>query len=305
MNSTSLNPKISIVAVNYNGTEYTRQFLYAMRKVTYPNFDVWIVDNNSPQPCHELQTEFPEANFIFSTQNLGFAGGNNLAIVKCQADIIGLVNNDTIPDPDFLNPIATLFQSDDKIGIVGAKMIYHSPPQLIQFAGSKGFNYFTGRAFSIGNKHADSPVYQQNYPSQLAHGAGMFIHQKVFQQIGLMFEDYFLYYEELDFCERAKRAGFSIWFCGQSRILHLESMSTGKASKLKLYYLNRNRLLFLRRNATGLKKYLSITWFLLLAFPKTLIQQLINRQWDKALALIQGLWWNIRYQIPKDKMLKH
>ncbi len=298
------NPKISIVTVNYRGNKDTRELLECLGRCHYPNFDVWVVDNGSPEPPDDLHKDFPDVHFLFSPVNLGFAGGNNLAIEACNGDLVLLLNNDTLVAPDFLDAFPSLFASDPHIGIAGARLMYHSEPGIVQFAGSRGMNPYTGRSFAIGWKEKDRPEFHKNYPSSHAHGAAMCVKREVFEKIGLMWEGYFLYYEELDFCERAKRAGFSIWHCGESEVRHKESMSTGKESPLKSYYLNRNRLLFIRRNLRGFQKLSAILFFCFLALPKNVLSLLFKGEFKRAFKLLQGLAWNLTHlQLPANPRL--
>lgn len=289
------NPKISIITVNYRGNKDTRALLECLSKCHYPNFEVWVVDNGSPEAPINFQKDFPDFHFLLSPVNLGFAGGNNLAIEACSGDLILLLNNDTLVAPDFLDAFPPLFASDPTIGIASARLMYYSEPGIVQFAGSRGMNPYTGRSFAIGWKEKDRPEFHKNYPSSHAHGAAMCVKREVFNTVGLMWEGYFLYYEELDFCERAKKAGFSIWHCGASEVQHKESMSTGKESPLKTYYLNRNRLLFIRRNLTGFQKLSAILFFCFLALPKNGLSLLLKGDFLRAFKLIQGFAWNLTH----------
>lgn len=136
----------------------------------------------------------------------------------------------------------------ENVGLVCPKILYHEEPDIIQYAGFSAINPITGRGRGKGYLEKDEGQYQVAEITQLAHGAAMFIPRKVVKEIGLMAELYFLYYEEMDYCERIKQAGYDIWYEPKSYILHKESMSVGKNSLLKTYYMSRNRWLYLRRN---------------------------------------------------------
>ncbi|MES2112933.1 MAG: hypothetical protein V4577_29555 [Bacteroidota bacterium] len=109
-------------------------------------------------------------------------------------------------------------------------------------------------------------------------------------------EDYFLYYEELDFSEHAQRAGFKIWYQPASLVFHKESMSVGKMNPLKVYYQNRNRLLFIRRNTFGFKGIISKFFFLTIAMPTALLKYSLQGKWEYAANIWWGLTWNARYK---------
>ncbi|MBI1222152.1 MAG: glycosyltransferase [Bacteroidetes bacterium] len=298
------NPKVSIITVNFKGNNDTSELLLCLRHCSYPNLEVIVVDNGSPEPPFHLEKQFPEYLFIFNKENLGFAGGNNLGIRQASGDFIFLLNNDTLVKPGFITPILQLFEQKPEAGIISPRLMYAFEPGIVQFAGSKGMNPYTGRSFSIGWKEKDQEAFHQSYPSSTAHGAAMCIRRSVLEKIGLMWEGYFLYYEELDFCERAKKAGFSIWYCGDSEVTHKESMSTGKDSPLKTYFLNRNRLLFIRRNMVGIQKLSAFFFFCCFALPKNVLTLLLKGDTKRAGKIISGFAWNLTHlRLPENTTL--
>ncbi|MFN4083025.1 MAG: glycosyltransferase family 2 protein [Bacteroidia bacterium] len=286
-------PLVSIITVNYNGTQITHDFLASLEKCTYKNIEIFVVDNASSNPPVELKEKFPHVNLILSKENLGFAGGNNLAIKESKGKYVFLLNNDTEVDPGFLEPIVDLMESDETIGIASSKLIYYSKPDTLQFAGSYGLNFYTGRVFAIGHKELDSEQFTKNYKTSLAHGAAMMISRKALEKVGLMADLYFLYYEEIDFCERVKRAGFSIWYCGFSKVFHKESMSVGKESPMKIYYITRNRIIFTRRNTFGFQRIIALLFFYCISFPKGIIYYLFKKEFKLLAAFVKGAAWNL------------
>ncbi len=286
-------PLVSIITVNYNGYILTEAFLKSLQKISYPNIEIFVVDNASTEPVAALKKEFPYIHLIESKENLGFAGGNNLAIQQAKGKYFFLLNNDTELEPGFIEPIVALMESNPRIGLASSKLVYYSMPDVVQFAGSKGINMYTGRGFAIGHKEKDKPAFDGVYRTQLAHGAAMMISRKVVEEIGLMADLYFLYYEETDFCERVKAAGFEIWYCGLSKVYHKESMSVGKESPMKTYYLTRNRLIFTRRNARGLQKIAALLFFYFFSFPKGIFKYLKKKEFTLLSAFIKGALWNL------------
>lgn len=286
-------PLVSIITVNYNGLIHTEAFLKSLQKITYSNIEIFVVDNASSESVAILKQQFPYIHLLESSENLGFAGGNNLAIRKASGKYFFLLNNDTELDPGFLEPIVELMESNPLIGLASSKLVYYSKPELVQFAGSKGINLYTGRGFAIGHLEKDRPAFDGVYRTQLAHGAAMMISRKVVEKIGLMADLFFLYYEETDFCERVKAAGFEIWYCGLSKVYHKESMSVGKESPMKTYYLTRNRLIFTRRNARGIQKIAALLFFYFFAFPKGVFKYLKKKEFKLLAAFIRGALWNL------------
>lgn len=295
MTTNSISPLVSIITVNYNTADVTRQLLQSLQQVTYTNIEVIVVDNASQKDASFLKEEFPHITFIQNKTNEGFAGGNNRGIEKAKGEIIFLLNNDTEVAPSFIEPVVALFAIDASIGIISSKLIYYNSNQTIQYAGATPLNPFTTRGKFIGSGKYDNGLYEDAAPTHLAHGAAMAIHRKVIDKIGLLPEMYFLYYEELDFAYHAKRSGFSIWCQPKSVVFHKESMSVGKMSGLKVYYMNRNRLLFIRRNIFGMTGVISRMFFVCVSAPSAMIKYILQGKWNFAENIYKGLIWNLKY----------
>lgn len=296
-------PLVSIVSINYDQPIVTCEMLASLRKVTYPNFETLIVDNASPTTSPlSIKENFPEIQLIISEKNLGFAGGNNIAIKQAKGDYILLLNNDTEVKPDFLDSLVELMESDKTIGIASSKILYFYEDNVIQYAGIPAISPITSRAGSDGDKEVDKGQYNQVKETFYPHGACMMIRKSVLEEIGLLYEGYFLYYEEYDFAERVRRAGYKIYYQPKSEIFHKESISTGKNSPLKTYYLNRNRVLFLRRNSSGITFLLAMIYFITISLPKNTAKYLFHKK--HLSALYRGLFWNIsNFNINKNQQL--
>ncbi|WP_207432153.1 glycosyltransferase family 2 protein [Sabulibacter ruber] len=289
-----LSPLVSIISVNYNQAAVTCDMIASLRKISYPNIEIIIVDNASPSDDPSIIKElYPEVTLLRSSVNLGFAGGNNLGIAQASGEYVLFLNNDTEVEPDFLEPFIELFQENPKAGIASPKIIFYGTDDIIQYAGSKGINPWTGRSITLGQLEKDNGQYDTSSTTVLADGAAMMVPMRVIKEVGLMPELYFLYYEELDWCEMIKRAGYSCHYVAQSKVYHKESMSVGKASVLKTYYMNRNRLLFLRRNISGGALWTSVLIFLLAAIPKKILEFMFAFQGKHLKALVKGIWWNL------------
>jgi GT2 family glycosyltransferase len=295
-------PFVSIITVNFNQVPVTRDFLKSIRQITYPNYEVIVVDNASQQPGFDaLMDEFEGVNFIQSPENLGFAGGNNLGTQLAQGEYLLYINNDTEVDPGFLEPLVKCMQQNPQIGISSPKIKFFHHPDTIQYAGGNDLNPYTGRGRFTGYHQRDHDRFNQTQPTRLIHGAAMLVSRSMMQQVGQMEEMYFLYYEELDWGERAKRAGYLLYYVADSVVYHKASVTTGKNSPLKVYYQTRNRLLFMRRNFTGLQLLSSVLFFLFFSIPKALILLSIRRQFSLVKAYLRAVYWHAAHiftQVP-------
>lgn len=289
-----LQPLVSIIAVNYNQPQVTREFLDSVKDITYPNYEIFVVDNGSPQQgIQALIPDYPWVKFIISPQNLGFAGGNNLAIKEAKGAYILLLNNDTEVPVGFLEPLVNAMQQNPKIGMASPKIKYFFEDNMIQYAGSPEINVFTGRGEAFGKKQKDLGQFDKSTQTAYIHGAAVLVSRKVLDKTGLMDDSYFLYYEELDWCKRCRNDGFEVWYIAESMVLHKESVSTGKNSPLKMYYMTRNRLKFMKQNFTLLQWLISFSFFVFVAIPKNLLVFVKNKQYEFIKPFLKGFGWNI------------
>lgn len=288
-------PLVSIITVNFNGLSYTLEMLASLQKLSYPAVEVIVVDNGSSENASEIKERYPETVFIRSEKNLGFAGGNNLGIAKAKGRYLFFLNNDTEVDPHFLQPLVKEFEEDSRLGLASPKIVFHEEGKrrYIQYAGSRGINMYTMRGSSIGHFDEDDGSHDQVYDTKLGHGAAMMIPMKVVEEVGLMPDIFFLYYEEHDWCEMIKRAGYKVRYVGSSVIYHKESMTVGRNSAIKSYYMTRGRLLFTRRNTKGLQFITSSLFFALLALPKNALRHLIKGEYQLLKAYLLGVGWHL------------
>ncbi|PRY40095.1 hypothetical protein CLV58_107189 [Spirosoma oryzae] len=288
-------PLVSIVTINYNQAEVTRQFLDSARLLTHPRVDIIVVDNASePALTSCIDTsQYPNLTVIRSEENLGFTGGNNLGIANAKGDYFFIVNNDTELNPDLLTELLKPFAADSRIGVTCPKIRFFSNPTLVQYAGYNPMNMLTGTAVPVGYKLPDDPRYDEPSPTAFAHGCAMLVKRAVVEQVGRFAERFFLYYEELDWSQRIRNAGFIIQYQPSAYILHKESMSVGEFSPLKTYFLTRNRILFMRRHGSSVQKLVFYLFFAVCVVPKHLATYLLTGKWEHAKAFVRGVRWNL------------
>lgn len=293
-NTSEIEPaKVSFLTVNYNQAQVTLDLIRSLESLTYANWEIVVVDNGSnTKELSELIPDSPRIKFLDTGENLGFAGGNNAGLKLCTGEYIFFINNDTEVEPDLLEPILKVFDADD-VGIVSPKIRFFDPPLLIQYAGATPMSRISIRNAGIGWQEEDQGQHDHIIETSYIHGAAMVVPRKVLQEVGPMYADYFLYYEEYDWCDRIAKAGYKVIYCGLSTVFHKESVSTGRESPLKTYYLTRNRLLFARRNRGAAQLALIWLYFGLIALPKNLLTHMAKGRMDLARAFFSGFIWNI------------
>lgn len=297
MESTNKQPLVSIVTVNYNQSKVTCELIESLRKITYNNIEIFVVDNGSPSDNPDvIKEEYPEIILLKTNENLGFAGGNNYAFPYCKGKYVLLINNDTEVDPGFLEPLVELLESDPKIGIVNPRIQYYYSPGIIQHGGYTPFNFITIRNFSIGYGKKDDGQFMNISESGSTFGAAMLVPLKVIKEVGMLADIFFLYYEEHDWAAHIKKAGYSTYYNGKSLVYHKESISTGKDSPFKTYYISRGRILFARRNTSGLKKFFAMMYIYLVTTPRITLGYLLRLRFDHVWAYWRAVWWNLTHR---------
>ncbi len=294
-------PLVSIITISYDHPEVTCALLESLRHITYPNIEIIVVDNASPKDDPAIiKQSYPEIIFIQSEKNLGFAGGNNIGIKHAKGKYILLLNNDTEVETGFLEPLVEKLESNSKIGAVSPKIKFFFQPDTIQFSGQAPINPYTMRSHGYGYGIVDSGQFDQDTTTNFVHGAAMMIPIEVVRKVGLMAEIYFLYYEELDWGARIRAAGYELWYVHNSTVMHKESISTGRLTPFKTYYMNRARILYLRRNVKGFQFLVAFLYQTFISIPKNAATFMIKKQRGHFYAYIKAILWNVKHLFIND-----
>jgi len=254
--------KIFSIVLNYKDKKNTIECLKSLLKIQTNGFvhEVLMVDNGSNDgSVGAVEKDFKDVKVIKNKKNLGFAGGNNKGIeyaLEKDAGLCLIVNNDTIVEENFLVQLIKLMEENKKIGIVSPKIYfaagfeYHKKRykkneqgKVIWYAGGK-MDWNNMLAKHIGVDEVDRGQYDLAGETDFATGCCMLVKRRVFEKIGLLDERYFLYWEDNDFCKRAKRAGFKVYFGPKSVVWHKNAGASGVGGGLQDYYISRNRMLF-------------------------------------------------------------
>lgn len=286
-------PLVSFLTVNYHQREVTLALLDSLSKLSYANWECIVVNNHEAdlQLASALEV-YDNVQVISTNANLGFAGGNNVGLKYCSGAYIYFINNDVEVESNLLEPILQVFEDNSNTGMVSSKIVYFHDKATIQYAGATELNRITTRNAGVGHGEKDEGQYDYVERTAFIHGASMIVPKTLIDQVGPMYDDFFLYYEEYDWCERFKKKGYEIIYCGLSKVYHKESVSTGVNSPLKVYYLTRNRLLFARRNYPMKIYLLNWLYFTTLALPKGLFKHVIKGEIAQAKAMWKGYFWN-------------
>jgi hypothetical protein len=281
--------EISIITVNYNGLNDTCALIDSIP--FNEDMEVIVVDNGSKDnEANTLQARYPHIKAIRSDINLGFAGGNNLGIKAAKGKYMYLINNDTIFKEFSLQVLIKRLESSPKIGMVCPKIRFAWGNHPIQFAGYTPLTSITVRNRAIGFGEEDKGQHDTPHQTPYVHGAAMMLKREVIDKVGLMPECYFLYYEELDWSMMITQAGYDIWYEPASTIYHKESQTTGQNSPLRTYYITRNRLLLVKRNWSGLTKYISYGYLMTIVATRDILKYALQGHYSLVSAVVKGLF---------------
>ena len=235
MNKKSL---ISIIVLNYNAGELLLNCIDSLKKSTYQNIEILVVDNISSDDSHtKCKKQFPDIKLIQNRKNLGYCGGNNVGIKEAKGEFIVILNPDTIVEENWLDEMFNAFNEFGD-GLYQPKIISLNESDIIQSTGNMIHVFGFGFARDKGKKIIEKK--EEIEKIGYASGTCLFTTKKVLEKVGLLDEFLFLYHDDLDLGWRAAQIGINSYYVPKSKIFHAESYSL-KWSAKKFYWLERNR----------------------------------------------------------------
>ena len=262
--------KTAIVILNWNGKKLLEQFLPSIVKFSSDEAEIYVADNASEDTSISyIKHNFPSVKIVKNTENGGYAKGYNDALKKINADIYCLINSDVEVTQNWLNPILTIFNTDENTAIIQPKILAFKDKTNFEYAGAAGgfidlygYPYCRGRVFNDIEKDRN----QFNDISEIfwASGACFFIRSKVYHQLNGFDEDYFAHQEEIDLCWRTQNIGYKVKYVGNSTVFHVGGATLKETDPQKTFLNFRNSLLNVVKNVP--KK-----WFLFVVFSRLLL----------------------------------
>jgi GT2 family glycosyltransferase len=247
-------PRVAVIVLNWNGKALTLDCVRSLLEVRTPNVETVVVDNASTDGSTEAVREVfgDRVTLLVNDDNLGFAEGNNVGIrhaLERGAEFVLLLNNDTVVDPDLVNCMLRPFEGDPGVGMTGPKIYYYNPRDQIWFAGGEVF-LWRGVTRHIGIREKDHGQFENRRDVDYVTGCALMASRGVFESAGLLDPSYVAYYEDVDLCMRARRAGFRIVYVPDGKVWHKISASTGgQMSRRKIVRKLKSTWKFFRRYA--------------------------------------------------------
>jgi len=289
-------PEVTIIILNYNGGEDVLACLESVMQIVHPRCEVFVVDNGSTDGSPDrIADRFPWVKIITTGSNLGFPAGNNIGIKQSSGEWILLLNDDVVVDREILKDLIAAAEADPQVGIAGPAILYYKEPEKLWSAGGRinlcGFTEHIDKG--MGLEACRSPHYVDYIT-----GCAMLIKRAVLAKIGLLDEDYFLYFEDADYCARARRAGFKCLYVPSPTVWH-KADAEWITGPMQAYYYMRNGFIFARKNLKGLRRFLFITGQFIL-FPYYFLK-LAGRNRKALRHLARGFRDGLCYQIDKKE----
>jgi GT2 family glycosyltransferase len=250
--------KVAVILVNWNSFDLTNECIESLSAVDQTIFDILVTDNGSADGSgDQLKQKHAHIILLKATTNLGFTGGNNLALEYSIANNYTysmLLNNDTVVDPAFLSSLINFMDANPNAGAVQSRIFFYHNRNLLWNGGSF-YNKWLGIAKTSGYNKPSVPPYNQTRKVDWITGCAFFTRNDILKQVGLLADNLFIYYEDCDLSFRIKEAGYSLHYIPESIVYHIAGMANRTKTKGKegflnpiVHYLNiRNKIWFLKQ----------------------------------------------------------
>lgn len=268
-------PKVSIVILNWNQRDMTLACLRSLKKISYPSYEIILVDNGSTDDSiPAVRKEFPEIEIIENGRNLGVAGGRNVGIEYVQqkgTDYLLFLDNDTVVDKDFITEMVRVGEEDRKAGILTGKIYFYSDPERIWCAGGS-LSLYRRHISATGYDEIDKGQYDDLREVDHVAGCCLMIKKKVIDEIGILDQNFIEYFtEDTDWCLRAKKKGYRIMYVPEAKLWHhvIKKISVSE----RYWYLKGRNLMWMMRKHARLHHWIGFIFFSVFGFVKVLYRE--------------------------------
>ncbi|MEI7628229.1 MAG: glycosyltransferase family 2 protein [Bacteroidota bacterium] len=290
---------VAIILVNWNGYEFTNDCILSLKKASYTNYSIVVVDNNSTDGSGlQLQLQYPEIIFLFSPENKGFTGGNNMGFeyaIQKGFDYVMMLNNDTFVEPDFLEHLVNYLDQYPTTGAVQPRIYFNHNKSLL-WNGGNGYYKGIGWPYTSGENQQPRPQHLIIKEMSWITGCALMVRTSILKQTGLLAQNMFMYKEDVDLSFRIKNLGYQLTYIPASIVYHIAGSSIKKKLKDKegivdpmVHYYNQRNRIWIQKKYTSW--YYIPTLFLFNFFYITLIigYFAVRRRPKKLMAVINGV----------------
>jgi hypothetical protein len=289
-------PRVAAVVLNYNGRDVTLDAVASLLRMTYPRFDVFVVDNGSADDSYAaIARSFPQVTQLRTEVNLGPAGGLNLGICGALAagcDYVLLLNNDIEVEPALLTELVRVAERDASIGCVGPKELYWAERNRIWSAGGI-LRFRESVTRERGDGELDTGQYDRCEEVAYINGCAMLVRGEVFRRVGLFDPIYAMAVEDADFCTRLKLAGYRCVYVPAAKLWHRVAYNTGVYHPRKTFHTGRSTAIYVRRYATPAQRLRSLV-FVAASLPIAFLRELRRGNQAAVYAKLRGFVEGLR-----------
>ena len=294
-----INPSVAIIIVNWNSYSFTFDCITSLKKCNYPNFKIILVDNGSTDfSIEKLSKDFKEIDIIKNKSNLGFTGGNNIAIsraLKENFDYVMLLNNDTKVNSDFLSFLVRRLENENNLGAIQPLILQMEDKNKIWNAGGS-FIRLIGLSNVVDKGKNIKSINLNKHYSEWISGCCIMLKSKVIREVGLLDNSFFAYFEDVDWSLRIKNEGYLLGIDYRSIIYHHESGSSKSSSKSNEGFLNpmvhyynfRNHIKLIKKH----RNYFNLTCSIIFQIFKTVtfsIYFIVRFRFNKLKKMLKGV----------------
>jgi GT2 family glycosyltransferase len=293
--------KVYAIILSFNRKDDTIECIESLKKLQYPNYEIVVVENGSnDDSAIAIRDRFPEVSLIEIEKNIGYACGFNTGLeyaYKNGASFFLILNNDTIIDSEALKELVKVAESDKQIGFVSGKVYYYDDPLKLQTVGKQTDPLLlVGKHVGLGEY--DIGQYDQIEEYDFVDDVFLLVRREVYERVGGYDENFFIQWEEADWCARVRRAGFKIFYTPKAKIWHKGNLTMAQGmSPIILFYLTRNQFPFIWRNANKAQFLKSLLFLFTKKYPLTSARLLKQGEFKHLTAyvkgILSGLWWVI------------
>lgn len=285
---------VSVIILHFGHPEVTEECLAAVLAQSHSKTEIFLINNGSNQMLSEVISLADErVTLLVGDMNKGYAAGNNDGIRLSKGEYVVVINNDVILPVSWIEKMLHAWPGPEW-GLLSSSIVKYGSDQELQYSGFTEVTKLTGRnrVLRAGERWTpEDKVTETAY----AHGSAMVASRAAIDLVGMIPEQYFLHYEELDWSEKMKRAGLKVGVYHGVEAPHYGSLTLGKDSPNRWYYYHRGRLIFQRRWLTPGQKIIFFSYYLLVASPKEVAGHIFKRKWSHLAAWKEAMVWHLSH----------
>ena len=299
---TDSTPIVSIIIPHWNGIDVLSECIDSLKGSTYDSFEIIVSDNASSDGSQAWIVEnHPDVILLENDNNYGYAGGCNRGVNVAKGEFILFLNNDTIQNPNWLDPLIDRMKGDESIAAIQPKILNYYDRKIFDYAGGSGghldlfcFPFARGRVFL--NQEEDLGQYDNAKRCFWASGTAMIVRKDLFKAAGKFDETFFAHMEEIDLCWRFQAMGYEVWAEPRSVVYHKNAVSLPMHTHRKYYLNHRNSLLMLFGNYSIPVAFYVGFIRLILEFT-ALGYAIVKMDWNHVTGILRSLGWILIHPI--------